>query len=122
MFWKNIVKYYIKAMNRAYKPKKLSTTQRKGIIKLIPKKNSIPYYLKNWHPITLLNSDYKIASKTIANRIKHVLPSIINEDQTGSLKGRSISENIRLIEGILRLTEKEKIPGIMLFFGLSEGF
>ena len=65
--------------------------------------------------------DY-ILSKTIANRIKHVLPSIINEDQTGFLKGRSISANIRLIDGILRLMEKEKIPGLMLFLDFQKAF
>ena len=58
-----------------------------------------PYYLKNWRPITLLNCDYKIAAKAIANRLRNV-PKIINNDQTGFLKGRFIGENIRLLDGI----------------------
>ena len=61
---------------------KLPMSQRRGIINLIHKKNTIPYYLKNWRPITLLNCDYKIAAKAIANRSKIVLPSLINNDQT----------------------------------------
>ena len=46
------------------------------------------YFLlkKNWRAITLLNCDYKIVAKSIANRIKKVLPKIINNDQTGFLK------------------------------------
>ena len=35
---------------------------------------------KNWRPITLLNTDYKIAAKAIANLIKTVLPKLINND------------------------------------------
>ena len=36
--------------------------------------------LDNWRPISLLNIDYKIATKTVAARIAKVLPSLIHED------------------------------------------
>ena len=102
VFWNDISVFYIKAINTAHELGKLSISQRRGIIKLIPKKDGIPHYLKNWRPITLLNCDYKIASKSIANRLKNTLLNIVDNDQTGYLKGRSISENIRLIDGLLR--------------------
>ena len=35
---------------------------------------------KNWRPVSLLNVVYKIGSTCIANRLKLVLPSLINED------------------------------------------
>ena len=44
--------------------------------------------LKNWRPITLFNCDFRITAKSFANRIKKVLPKIINSDQTGFLKNR----------------------------------
>ncbi len=53
-----------------------------------PKKKIVIFFKKNWRPIALLNTDYKIIAKLIANRIKTVLPLIINEDQTGYLKDR----------------------------------
>ena len=37
-------------------------------------------------------------NKSIASRIRKVLPKIINNDQTGFLNGRFIGENIRLID------------------------
>ena len=46
----------------------------------------------SWRPISLLNVDYKVAAKVIANRIKPVLQSIINSSQTGFMKGRYIGE------------------------------
>ena len=58
-------------------------TQRRGIIKLIPKKDAEQFRIKNWRPITLLNCDYRIASKALANRLKKVLPKLVNCDQTG---------------------------------------
>ena len=57
--------------------------------------------LKNWRPISLLNCDYKIAAKVIATRMKKVLPDIINNYQTGLLKGRSIGENVRLLNRVV---------------------
>ena len=73
-----------------------STSQRRGIIKLIPKKGAEPYFVKNWRPITLLNSDYKIAAKAIANRLQNVLPKLIDSDQTGFFKGRFIGKKDKI--------------------------
>ena len=102
VFWKDISSFLISALNYAFDSGCLSVTQRRGVIKLIPKKDEELYFIKNWRPITLLNTDYKIAAKSIANRIKLVLPNLINHDQTGFLKGRFIGENIRLIDCIIQ--------------------
>ena len=115
VFWRDINVLYLNAINFGHKIGKLSISQRRGIIKLIPKKSRILQLLKNWRPITLLNCDYKIATKAIANRLKTVLSTLISNDQTGFLQGRSISENARLIEGILRYSDFENIPGLLLF-------
>ena len=48
--------------------------------------------MKNWRPITLLNTVYKIASSCIAARLKTVLPKLIGDDQKGFLKGRYIGK------------------------------
>lgn len=61
-----------------------------------------------------MNTDYKIIAKLIANTLKKVLPSIINEDQTGYLKNRFIGENIRLLEDVTFFTEYSKMGAIHL--------
>ena len=66
VFWNDISSTLINALNFAYETGQLSITQRRGIIKLIPKKDAKPYYIKNWRPLTLLNCDYKLAAKAIA--------------------------------------------------------
>ena len=70
-------------------------TQRRGIIKLTPKKDAEPFFIKNWSPLTLLNSDYKITAKSFANHLKSFPPKIINHDQSGFIRGRFIGENIK---------------------------
>ena len=91
-------------------------SQRKGIIKLIPKKDAELNQVKNWRPITLLNCDYKIAAKAIANRVKKALPKLINNDQTGFMK------NIRLIDGIIKFAATKNIPGLLPFLDFEKAF
>ena len=122
VFWNGISDCLLNAINFAYAEGKFSISQRRGIIKLTPKKDSEPYFVENWRPITLLNADYKISAKAIANRLQNVLPKIINSDQTGFLKGRFIGENIRLIDGLINHTAAANIPGLLLFLDFEKAF
>ena len=61
----------------------LSIGQKRGVISLIPKKNRDRTLLQNLRPISLINVDYKILTKSIARRVEKILPKIINSDQTG---------------------------------------
>ena len=122
VFWNEISDCLLNTINYSYTEGKFSISQRRGIIKLIPKKDAEPYFVKNWRPITLLNSDYKIAAKAIANRLQNVLPKLINSDQTGFLKGRFIGENIRLIDGLINHTAARNIPGLLMFLDFEKAF
>ena len=122
VFWNDVADFFLKSINQAYHAGQLSVTQRRGIIKLIPKKDAEPYFIKNWRPISLLNCDYKIAAKAIANRFKHVLPNLIDNDQPGFLKGRFIGENIRLVDGIIKHAAAKNLPGLLLFLDFEKAF
>ena len=61
-------------------------------------------------------------SKVIATRIKDVLPFIIHHNQTGYVKERYISETIRSIFDIMDLTEKENMPGLLIFIDFEKAF
>ena len=63
VFWNSISDLLLKAFNDAYENRQFSLSQRRDVIKLIPKKDSDPLFIKNWRPITLLHCDYKIAAK-----------------------------------------------------------
>ena len=112
----------VESLNAAYENEQLSISQRRGIITLIPKEESSLLELKNWRPITLLNVDYKIASKAIAKRIEPILPSLIHPDQTGFVKGRYIGENIRLIADVMEQTRKLNLSGILLSLDFQKAF
>jgi hypothetical protein len=78
--------------------------------------------LKNWRPISLLNTDYKILAKLFANRLQKVISSCVSEDQSGYIKGRYIGENIRLILDIIEYTNLKIDPGIIIFLDFEKAF
>ena len=66
--------------------------------------------LQNWRPITLLNTDYEILTKALANRLKHTLPFLIHTDQTACIPGRTINDNLRLIQDAITYANEINIP------------
>ena len=56
------------AIREAYETRELPISQRLGIIALIPKADKDKRFIKNWQPLTLLETFYKIISATLANR------------------------------------------------------
>ena len=79
-------------------------------------------FLKKWRPISLLNVDYKIPAKILANRIIKSLPYLADDDQTGYIKDRFIGCNIRLVEDIIQYTSLTKTPGILLSVDFEKAF
>lgn len=49
--------------------------------------------LSNWRPLSLINTDAKLFTKLIANRLRNCLPKLITEYQTGFITDRLISDN-----------------------------
>ena len=68
VFWNDIPSTLINALNFAYETGQLSITQRRGIIKLIPKKDAEPYYIKNWRPLTLFKGAFWSKTRTIVTK------------------------------------------------------
>ena len=66
-------------------------------------------------PLTPLNVDYKILAKAVGQRIEPILFLIKKFDQTGSIKGRFISQNVRLLNDVMEYTEAKTPSGIVLF-------
>ena len=77
------------------------------IITLVPKVSNTST-MGDFRPISCCNTMYKIISKVLANRLKYVLPHIINKSQTTFVHGRRIGDNILLVQELLRNYHRDK--------------
>jgi hypothetical protein len=121
-FWPDIKDVLLEALNSAYLTQNLSITQRQSMITLLPKKEKDPLYLKNWRPISLLNTDYKLLAKCIAMRIKNYIGKLIHKDQTGFIKGRYIGENIFRLMNIIDYVDEEDIESLFISVDFEKAF
>lgn len=93
-----------------------------GLITLIPKPKKEVLLIDNWRPICLLNNDYKILALLLAKIIKEVLDAIIDETQSGFMRNRHISNNIRLVLDILDYSDLITEDSFILFLDFYKAF
>ncbi|CAG2242715.1 unnamed protein product [Mytilus edulis] len=100
----------------------LGRSMKCGVISLIYKKKGDKKSLKNYRPISLLQVDYKILARIMANRFKVVLPKIVSNDQTCCIIGRDISNNIANVRDIIELIEKDELEGYIMKLDQEKAF
>ena len=92
-------------MNRSKINGHLLVSQRQAIIKLIAKK------YRDKRPISLLNFDTKILSKSLAEKLKHFHHELISSNQIAYLINRCISENGRVNSDVVEMWDILDIRG-----------
>ena len=120
-FWNSIGEEFTELVNFIHESQSLCTSQKMGLITLLYKQGERED-ISNWRPITLLNTDYKIIAKCLAERLKTVLPKLIDEDQKGFVQGRSIESGVRLIQDTIIYTEEKNEGGAVIFLDQKKAF
>ena len=100
-FWNDCKMKYLECITKGKTEGSLSKSQRTGIIKLLEKKGKSRLELSNWRPITLLNVDYKLLTKTLGARVKSCIGSLVHEDQNGFVPDRNIFFSAHTIRDML---------------------
>lgn len=73
-----------------------------GVLTILYKNKGSRVNLDNYRPLTLLNCDYKILAKVLANRVKNVMGGVISETQVYSVPGRDISDTVGTIRDVIK--------------------
>ena len=108
-FWIKLQDTLFEVLIECQRKGELFISARRGMISLIPKKAKNSKLTKNWRPLTLLNMDYKILAKVLAKRMTPFMENLIHCSQTGFMKGRNITHNIRTLIDIVNYADQEQI-------------
>ena len=94
-FWPEICPIFMAMVNNFCEEKTLPQTMNLAHISVLLKGGKDPLQCSSYRPISLLDHDYKIITKLLARRLESILPTLINPDQSGFIKGRYAADNIR---------------------------
>ncbi|TFY51276.1 hypothetical protein EVJ58_g10654 [Rhodofomes roseus] len=70
--------------------------------------------IANYRPITLLNSDYKVYTRAMANRLGRLASSIIHPDQAGFIPGRRITDQTQMCRVMVDYAEATEENGAII--------
>ena len=84
-----------------------------SFIALVPKVKD-PTTIDQYRPISLVGAMYKIISKVMSNRIKIVLPMVIDENQSAFMKGRGLLESVLLANEVIEDVRRRRRRGVFL--------
>ena len=120
-FWNLLGDDFFQVMNFAFSKGMLPNSLREAIIKCLPKKGDISL-VKNWRPISLLNADYKILAKALSIRVFQLLPHVISEEQTCSVKGRKITHNLLILRDFVKYADENQLEACLISLDQMKAF
>ena len=120
-FWNDIKQLVVDSFNEASANGDLAESHKQSVMTLIFKKGERDD-LKNYRPISLSNTDYKLLACALAQRLQKVISKLISPEQTAYIKQRYIGNNIRLLLDLIEYAKKTNKPGILLFLDFQKAF
>lgn len=76
-FWSILAPDILDVFNESMAAGSLPLSCRRAVVALLPKKGNLQD-IKNWRPVSLLCTDYKILSKALANRLREAMEQVIH--------------------------------------------
>ncbi|CAJ0925872.1 unnamed protein product [Ranitomeya imitator] len=88
----------------------------------LPKPGKTPDHPSNFRPISLLNTDLKLYSKILANRLSDVIPSLVHRDQVGFIKSRQTLDGTRRMIDLIHVAGSDRTPSLLLSLDAEKAF
>ncbi|KAM8967049.1 epidermal growth factor receptor [Pelodytes ibericus] len=102
-----IIDHLTETFNKIAETGQFPREMLKANILPILKPGKEPTDIKNYRPISLINVDVKLYASVISERVKTVLPDMIQSDQIGFMPGRTVSNNIRVLLDLIDEATRE---------------
>ncbi|XP_075080405.1 uncharacterized protein LOC142165916 [Nicotiana tabacum] len=92
-----------------------------SFITIVPKKEGASC-IKDYMPISLVRSIYKIISKVLSNRLKKVLDVSVSSSQNAFVEGRQILDTTLVANELVDSKRKNREPGLLCMLDLEKAF
>ena len=76
----------------------------------------------SYRPISLITTELKLFAKVLVRRLEKIVGKLIHHDQTGFLKGRLASDNIRRLFHIIHASESAADPAAVFSLDVQKAF
>ncbi|KAL2081000.1 hypothetical protein ACEWY4_022853 [Coilia grayii] len=121
-FWEQVGPLILDSINCAYEEGSFHRDQCNALITVLLKKGKDPLECASYRPISLICGDMKIYSKVLATRLEMVVDKLIQFDQTGFIKGRMASDNIRRLMHIIEAADTLKEDSAVFSLDAEKAF
>lgn len=121
-FWDELGPLLTDALADVFEHGPHSAEWAQGVIALLYKGKGARDDLASYRPITLLNCDYKLASRVISDRLQRPLDFLIDPCQTAFIAGRCIDANIHTRQLLADYLDAEQEAGVMLIMDVSKAY
>ncbi|MCO5552848.1 hypothetical protein L7F22_006366 [Adiantum nelumboides] len=92
-----------------------------GIFSLIPKGGDAST-LRQWRPITLMSSVYKILARMISAQLRPFLPDLIHSSQIGFVQDRSIPDNVVTFYEVVESARQTDQPTVIMLLDFEKAY
>ncbi|KAM2004953.1 hypothetical protein FF1_000090 [Malus domestica] len=119
--WEILKGDILRVLEEFYENGIINAVTNETYICLIPKKpDSVK--LRDYRPISLVTSLYKIVTKVLANRLKEVMGSTISPSQGAFVKGRQILDAVLVSNEVVEEVRQKKEEGLVFKIDFEKAY